>query len=36
LPKPQKQITLMNNAMKQNPGWDENTPAAEWTYKVIY
>ena len=36
LPKPQAQITLMNNAMKQNPGWDENTPAAEWTYKVIY
>ena len=36
LPKPQKQITLMNNLMKQNPGWDEATPASEWTYKVIY
>ena len=36
LPKPQKQITLMNNAMKQNPGWDEQTPAVEWTYKVLY
>ena len=36
LPKPQAQITLMNNKMKQNPGWDENTPAEEWTYKVIY
>ena len=36
LPKPQAQITLMNNKMVQNPGWDENTPAEEWTYKVIY
>ena len=36
LPKPQKQITLMNNKMQQNPGWDENTPAEEWTYKVLY
>ena len=36
LPKPQAQITLLNGMMKQNPGWDENTPAAEWTYKVIY
>ena len=36
LPKPQAQITLMNNKMKQNPGWDENTPAEEWSYKVIY
>jgi len=36
LPKPQAQMTLMNNKMKQNPGWDENTPAEEWTYKVIY
>ncbi|MBO4811991.1 MAG: RagB/SusD family nutrient uptake outer membrane protein [Prevotella sp.] len=36
LPKPQAQITLMNGKMKQNPGWDENTPAEEWTYKVIY
>ena len=36
LPKPQAQITLMNFKMKQNPGWDENTPAEEWTYKVLY
>ncbi|MBR3022739.1 MAG: RagB/SusD family nutrient uptake outer membrane protein [Bacteroidaceae bacterium] len=36
LPKPQAQITLLNGKMQQNPGWDENTPAAEWTYKVIY
>ena len=36
LPKPQAQMTLMNNRMKQNPGWDENTPANEWTYKVLY
>ena len=36
LPKPQSQITLMNGLMQQNPGWDENTPAAEWTYKVLY
>ena len=36
LPKPQAQITQMNNMMKQNPGWDENTPASEWTYKVLY
>jgi hypothetical protein len=36
LPKPQGQITLMNNKMQQNPGWDENTPASEWTYQVIY
>ena len=36
LPKPQAQMTLMNNKMKQNPGWDENTPAEEWTYKVLY
>ncbi|MBR5084700.1 MAG: RagB/SusD family nutrient uptake outer membrane protein [Prevotella sp.] len=36
LPKPQAQMTLMNGKMKQNPGWDENTPAEEWTYKVIY
>jgi type V secretory pathway adhesin AidA len=36
LPKPQAQITLMNNKMQQNPGWDENTPAEEWTYKVLY
>jgi len=36
LPKPQAQMTLMNGKMKQNPGWDENTPASEWTYKVLY
>ena len=36
LPKPQSQITLMNGTMQQNPGWDENTPASEWTYKVLY
>ena len=36
LPKPQAQITLMNGKMQQNPGWDENTPASEWTYKVLY
>ena len=36
LPKPQAQMTLMNNMMVQNPGWDSNTPAEEWTYKVIY
>ena len=36
LPKPQAQITLMNDKMTQNPGWDDKTPAAEWTYKVIY
>ena len=36
LPKPQAQITLMNNKMQQNAGWDEKTPASEWTYKVIY
>ena len=36
LPKPQAQMTLMNGAMQQNPGWDEKTPAAEYTYKVLY
>ncbi|MBR5085246.1 MAG: RagB/SusD family nutrient uptake outer membrane protein [Prevotella sp.] len=36
LPKPQAQMTLMNNKMVQNPGWDEGTPAAEWTYVVLY
>jgi hypothetical protein len=36
LPKPQAQITLMSGKMKQNPGWDENTPASEYTYKVLY
>ena len=36
LPKPQSQITLMSGKMTQNAGWDTNTPAAEYTYKVIY
>ncbi len=36
LPKPQTQINLMNGKLVQNPGWDENTPSQEWTYKVIY
>ena len=36
LPKPESQITLMAGKMTQNPGWDTNTPAAEYTYKVIY
>ena len=36
LPKPQSQIILMKGALKQNPGWDENTPANEYTYKVLY
>ena len=36
LPKPQAQMTLMNNRMKQNPGWDAGTPAEEWTYVVLY
>ena len=36
LPKPQAQMTLMNFKMQQNPGWDDKTPASEWTYKVLY
>ena len=36
LPKPQSQITLSNGKMKQNPGWDTDTPASEYTYKVLY
>jgi len=36
LPKPQAQITLMNGNLVQNPGWDENASAAEYTYKVLY
>ena len=37
LPKPQAQINLMSEgALVQNPGWDENTPAKEWTYVVLY
>ena len=36
LPKPQAQITLMNNKMQQNPGWDSETPASEYEYKVLY
>ena len=36
LPKPQSQINLMKGDLVQNPGWDENTPANEYTYKVLY
>ena len=36
LPKPQSQINLMKGALKQNPGWDDKTPANEYTYKVLY
>ena len=36
LPKPESQITLMAGKMTQNPGWDENASASEYTYKVIY
>ena len=36
LPKPQSQITLSSGKMKQNPGWDENTPSSDWTYQVLY
>ena len=41
LPKPQAQMTLMNGAMKQNPGWGgdddpKHTPANEYTYRVMY
>ena len=41
LPKPQSQINLMKGALKQNPGWGgdddpKNTPANEYTYKVLY
>ena len=36
LPKPQRQITLMSGKLKQNPGWDENASASEYTYKVLY
>ena len=36
LPKPQSQINLMNGGLVQNPGWDDKTPAKEWTYKVLY
>ncbi len=36
LPKPQSQINLMKGDLIQNPGWDENTPANEYTYKVLY
>ena len=36
LPKPQTQINLMNGNLTQNPGWDDKTPANEWTYKVLY
>ena len=36
LPKPQQQINLMSGKLTQNPGWDDKTPAAEWTYVVLY
>jgi hypothetical protein len=41
LPKPQSQIVLMKGALKQNQGWggDDDplqTPASEYTYKVLY
>ena len=36
LPKPQSQINLMGGDLVQNPGWDDKTPAKEWTYKVLY
>ena len=36
LPKPQSQITLSEGKMQQNAGWDDKTPASEWTYKVLY
>ena len=36
LPKPERQITLMSGKLKQNPGWDENASASEYTYKVLY
>ena len=36
LPKPERQITLMTGKLKQNPGWDENASASEYTYKVLY
>ncbi len=36
LPKPLSQIVLMNGKLKQNPGWDDNASASEYTYKVLY
>jgi len=36
LPKPERQMTLMSGKLKQNPGWDENASASEYTYKVLY
>ena len=36
LPKPQSQINLMKGALKQNAGWDDQTPANEYTYRVMY
>ena len=36
LPKPQSQINMMKGGLVQNPGWDDKTPAKEWTYKVLY
>ena len=29
-------FNLMNGGLVQNPGWDDKTPAKEWTYKVLY
>ena len=36
LPKPQTQINIMNGNLVQNPGWDDDTPSKEWTYRVLY
>ena len=34
LAKPQAQITLMNGAMEQNPGWDASDDKTQ--YRVMY
>ena len=36
LAKPQSQINLMNGKLKQNPGWDSDTPEDEKTYVTLY
>ena len=36
LAKPQNQINLMNGKLKQNPGWDSETPEEEKTYVTLY
>jgi hypothetical protein len=36
LAKPQAQIALMNGKLIQNKGWDNETPASETEYKVLY